>query len=298
MRRLYHQPLSPFCRKIRLVLAEKKIEVELVEERTWERRMDFLRMNPAGQVPVLKIDDLVLADSSAIFEYLEETYPEPPLLPKDPALRAEARRLVAWFDDKFHNEVTANLLYERVNKKLAKSGYPESEKIKAGTRNIKYHLDYIGWLMDHRRWLAGDMLTIADFAAAAQLSCLDYVGDVDWTPQPGPARVVREDQVAPGVPLDPRRPGAGLHPAAALCGPRLLSMDAAGGTRSPRGSRRGRSRRASPPAASARPTRSRRRPGGCAPSSRPGWHGQMRWMAERIGLARRARRRSGPRRAR
>ena len=94
MRRLYHQPLSPFCRKIRLVLAEKKIEVELVEERTWERRMDFLRLNPAGKVPVLKIDDLVLADSTAIFEYLEETDPEPPLLPKDPALRAEARRLV------------------------------------------------------------------------------------------------------------------------------------------------------------------------------------------------------------
>ena len=180
MRRLYHQPLSPFCRKIRLVLAEKKIEVELVEEPTWERRMDFLRLNPAGKVPVLRVDDLVFADSAAIFEYLEEVYPEPALLPRDPALRAEARRLVGWFDDKFHHEVTANLLYERVHKKLAKSGYPESEKIKAGLRNVKYHLDYIGWLMDHRRWLAVDMLTIADFAAAAHLSCLDYVGDVDW----------------------------------------------------------------------------------------------------------------------
>ena len=180
MRRLYHQPLSPFCRKIRLVLAEKKIEVELVEEPTWDRRMDFLRMNPAGKVPVLRIDGLVLADSNAIFEYLEEVYPEPALLPRDPALRAEARRLVGWFDDKFHDEVTGNLLYERVNKKLAKAGYPESDKIKAGIRNVKYHLDYIGWLMDNRRWLAGDMMTIADFAAAAQLSCLDYVGDVDW----------------------------------------------------------------------------------------------------------------------
>ena len=132
MRRLYHQPLSPFCRKIRLVLAEKKIEVELVEEKPWERRMDFLRLNPAGQVPVLKIDDLVLADSGAIFEYLEETQPDPPLLPKDPALRAEARRLTAWFDDKFHREVTANLLYERVNKKLAKSGYPAEREHQGG----------------------------------------------------------------------------------------------------------------------------------------------------------------------
>lgn len=185
MRRLHHLTLSPFSRKIRLVLAEKKIEVELVEEKPWERRMDFLRMNPAGQVPVLKIDDLVLADSTAIFEYLEETYPDPPLLPGDPAARAEARRLAAWFDDKFHHEVTANLLYERVNKKLAKTGHPESEKIKAGLRNVKYHLDYIGWLIERRRWLAGDRLTIADFAAAAHLSCLDYVGDVDWARSEG-----------------------------------------------------------------------------------------------------------------
>lgn len=185
MRRLYHLPLSPFSRKIRLVLAEKKIEVELVEEKPWERRMDYLRMNPAGKVPLLKIGDLALADSGAIFEYLEETQPDPPLLPRNPADRAEARRLVAWFDDKFHHEVTANLLYERVNKKLMKAGYPESEKIKAGLRNIKYHLDYIGWLIDHRRWLAGDTMTIADFAAAAHLSCLDYVGDVDWSRSAG-----------------------------------------------------------------------------------------------------------------
>ncbi len=185
MRRLYHQPLSPFCRKIRLVLAEKKIEVELVEEKPWERRMDYLRQNPSGKVPMLKIDGLTLADSTAIFEYLEEVYPEKPLLPPDPPGRAEARRLAAWFDDKFHHEVTANLLYERVNKKLAKSGYPESEKIKAGSRNIRYHLDYIDWLIEHRSWLAGDMMTIADFTAAAHLSCLDYTGDIEWSRNPG-----------------------------------------------------------------------------------------------------------------
>ena len=185
MRRLYHMTLSPFCRKIRLVLAEKKIEVELIEEKPWERRMDYLRMNPAGKVPLLRIDDLILADSNAIFEYLEETCPDPALLPRKPADRAEARRLVGWFDDKFHDEVTANLLYERVNKKLMKAGYPESEKIKAGLRNIKYHLDYMEWLLEHRRWLSGDYMTIADFAAAAQLSCLDYVADVDWTRGPG-----------------------------------------------------------------------------------------------------------------
>ncbi|MXU64673.1 FtsZ-binding protein FzlA [Oceanomicrobium pacificus] len=184
MRRLYHMPLSPFCRKVRLVLAEKKIEVELVEERPWEKRMDYLRLNPSGQIPMLRLDGLTLADSSAICEYLDEKYPAPPLLPRNPADRAEARRLAAWFDDKFHHEVTKNLLYERVNKRIAKSGYPDSAAIKAGAKNIKYHIDYIGWLMDQRRWLAGDEMSIADFAAAAQLSALDYINDVDWARSP------------------------------------------------------------------------------------------------------------------
>ena len=118
MFRLYHVPLSPFCRKVRLSLAEKKIEVELIEERYWDKSADFLRRNPAGKLPVLKIDDEILSESAAICEYLEEAYPDKALLPEDPKERFEARRLVSWFDDKFHNEVTSKLLYERVNKKI------------------------------------------------------------------------------------------------------------------------------------------------------------------------------------
>jgi len=180
MARLYHVPLSPFCRKVRLSLAEKKIEVELVEERYWEQDPDFLRRNPAAKVPILKIDRKTMAESGPICEYLEEQYPEPSLMPKSADNRYEVRRLVNWFDDKFQNEVTANLLYERVNKKITKSGYPDSKNIKLGTQKVKYHLDYMAWLLDHRRWLAGDTMTLADFAAAAHLSCLDYISDVDW----------------------------------------------------------------------------------------------------------------------
>lgn len=180
MNRLFHVPLSPYCRKVRLSLAEKKIEVELVEEKYWEQDADFMRRNPAGKVPVLKLDDLTLAESAPICEYLEEAYPTPSLMPKDPKERFEVRRLVGWFDDKFHNEVTSKLLYERVNKKVMGQGYPDSTNIKAGARRIKFHLDYMGWLLDQRRWLAGNQMTLADFAAAAHLSALDYISDVDW----------------------------------------------------------------------------------------------------------------------
>ncbi len=181
MSRLYHVPLSPFCRKVRLTLAEKRIEVELIEERYWEANPDFLRRNPAGKVPVLRHDGRVLSESQAICEYLDETLPDPPLMPRDPRARFEVRRLCAWFDDKFHNEVTANLLYERVNKKLMGQGYPDSRAIKTGSSKIKYHLDYMGWLLERRRWLAGEDMTLADFTAAAHLSCLDYNSDVDWS---------------------------------------------------------------------------------------------------------------------
>jgi len=180
MARLFHIPLSPFCRKVRLVLAEKKIEVELVEERYWEADPDFLRRNPAGKVPVIRLDGKMMAESTPICEYLEETRPEPALMPSDVDGRYEVRRLVSWFDDKFHNEVTANLLYERVNKKVTGEGYPDSRNVKAGAKAIKYHLDYMDWLLDHRRWLAGDAMSLADFTAAAHLSSLDYISDVDW----------------------------------------------------------------------------------------------------------------------
>ncbi|MGI3164294.1 FtsZ-binding protein FzlA [Pseudooceanicola sp. 200-1SW] len=177
---LYHVPLSPFCRKVRLSLAEKKIAVELIEERYWEKDTDFLRRNPAGKVPVLRLDGHALAESAAICEYLEELYPDPSLMPADPLARHEVRRLVSWFDDKFHHEVTTKLLYERVNKKLTGQGFPNSTNVMAGLRAIKFHIDYMGWLLDHRRWLAGDRMSLADFAAAAHLSSLDYISDVDW----------------------------------------------------------------------------------------------------------------------
>ena len=158
--------------------------MELIEEKFWDKRLQFLNMNHAGAVPVFAENETILSDSSAIFEYLEETHSEPALLPKSPNERAEARRLSYWFDDKFHKEVTENLLYERVYKKITHGGYPNSEKIKMGIKNLKFHLNYVSWLFEERKWLAGDEMSIADFSASAHLSSLDYINDVDWSSFP------------------------------------------------------------------------------------------------------------------
>ncbi|MEX2617523.1 MAG: glutathione S-transferase family protein [Alphaproteobacteria bacterium] len=181
MHLLYHLWLSPFSRKVRLVLGEKGLDVTLKVEKVWERRDEFLALNPTGEVPVLlDPDGMVLADSWAISEYLDETHPEPPLLGRTPAMRAETRRLVAWFDNKFYEEVTVNLVDEKIMKRFLGLGEPNSAAIRAGNHNIHYHLDYIGYLTERRRWIAGDELTLADIAAASHLSCVDYLGDVPW----------------------------------------------------------------------------------------------------------------------
>ncbi|MBK0400568.1 glutathione S-transferase family protein [Limibaculum sp. M0105] len=185
MHRLYHLPLSPFCRKVRLVLAEKRVEAELIEERPWDRRLDFLRMNPAGKVPVfVTTEGRVLAESAAICDYLEAIMTEPELMPRDAVQRAEVLRLIGWFDDKFYREVTENLLFERVTKRLARLGYPDGACLKAGSQNIRIHLDYMTYLLEGHNWIAGPRMTLADITAAAHLSCLDYCGDVPWEDYP------------------------------------------------------------------------------------------------------------------
>ena len=180
MKKLYHFSLSPFCRKIRLIIGEKKIDVELIEEKFWEKRVQFIKINHAGEVPVYVENLLTISDSNAIFEYLEEKYNDPPLLPDNFELRAECRRLSNWFDFKFHKEVTERVLYERVYKKIMKRGYPRSEIIKSGLKNLKFHLNYLNWLLEKRKWIACDFLTISDFTVASHLSSLDYISDVNW----------------------------------------------------------------------------------------------------------------------
>jgi glutathione S-transferase len=191
---LFHHPFCPHSRFVRLALDELALIPRLVEELTWERRTEFLKLNPAGTTPVLLEDGMPpIPGAAVIAEYLNETYldetrggklPQQRLMPPEPSARIEVRRLMSWFNDKFFAEVSGPIVTERVYKRFVPpaqgGGSPDSETLRAARGNIKYHLAYIGWLVRSRDWLAGADLTYADLAAAAHLSAADYLGDVPW----------------------------------------------------------------------------------------------------------------------
>lgn len=183
MWQLYQFPLCPFSRKVRLLLSEKSIGYELWRENPWEGRDEFYAMNPAGRTPVLHDPEkgLTLSDSRAICEYLEETVDKNPMINGTAAMRAEIRRLVALFDENFFADVTEPLLNERMKKRLFLKLSPDSRALRDAMRLAHDHLDYIDYLLDHRPWLAGATMSLADLAAAAQISVADYLGGIDWS---------------------------------------------------------------------------------------------------------------------
>src|SRR5918912_3542463 len=145
MLRLHHHAFDPFSRAVRLSLAEQGLEAELVEERPWERRREFLAMNPAGTLPVLVHDGFAVCGSYAIHEYVDETWGASlggrRLMPGTRQARAEARRLLDWFDRKFYDEVTCNLVHEKVFKRYLTrglNGAPDAGVLHAGRTNIRH----------------------------------------------------------------------------------------------------------------------------------------------------------------
>ncbi len=182
MWQLYQFPLCPFSRKVRLLLGEKGIGYDLVRESPWARRDEFLDMNPTGQTPVMVEPNkgVVLIDSMAICEFFEETVDKAAMINGTAANRAETRRLVAWFDTQFYRDITALLLQERMEKRIVHRAAPDAKALREAMKAAVGHLDYTDFLLDHRTWLGGATMGLADLAAAAQISVADYLGGIDW----------------------------------------------------------------------------------------------------------------------
>lgn len=177
---LVHHPISPFARKIRLQMSEKKMLFVLREEEPWRLSEEVYKLNPSGELPIFLNDGKVISGNYAISEYLEEIKTDVPLLYGNAEDKAEIRRLIDWFDNKFYKDVYRNLVYEKVHKRFAAGLAPDSKILKIGLNNLNYHLEYIEWLLEQRQYLATETISLADLAAAAQISVVDYLGGIPW----------------------------------------------------------------------------------------------------------------------
>jgi len=208
--KLIHFKLCPSSRAVRLLLGEFALRYELEEVRPWAIPSRVLALNPAASLPVLQRDDgTCLSGLIPILEFLGDAQTQGraltsvlpavavdpdrsaanralALFPGDLEDRAEVRRMVDWFAFKCDREVTQEFLYEKVRAALdpATAAAPNARLLRAARSNLRYHLSYLGFLADQRRWLAGDRITAADFVGAAHVSVIDFVGEVAWSETP------------------------------------------------------------------------------------------------------------------
>ena len=181
MRRLYHFELCPFSRQIRILLHEKRLSYQLTVEKFWNSNEHFLHLNPASTVPVLQDDKLTVVESYPIINYLDECYTDVMLIGEDVKARNENRRLICWFNQKFYQEVTGYIIAEKVIGYYKQNHAPKSEIIRLAKSNLYKHLDYITSLLEKRNYLGGDKFSMADIAAAAHISVLDFLNDMLWS---------------------------------------------------------------------------------------------------------------------
>jgi glutathione S-transferase len=191
--KLYHHTICPFSRLLRCVLFEKNIDVKLIQEPFWERRSEFLQLNPFGQTPTIIHSESKFAISTiwVILEFLDEIESynsnnniinnNESVFGNTPETRAYNRFLLEWFCNKFYNEVTKYILNEKIIKTITRGGAPNSEAIRIAKKNLSYHIDYINYLLDDNKYITNDIcVNVVDYAVASQISILDYVGDVLW----------------------------------------------------------------------------------------------------------------------
>ena len=144
-RTLYDAARCPFCARVRIVLAEKRIPYEAVAIDLGDRPGWLYEKNPLGKVPVLEEETFVLPESAVIDEYLDERYPEPPLLPVDPGERAGVRLAVHRFDDALGDDYYAYRRGDRnrLDERLAALEFP------AGRFSLA-EISYVPWILRAR----------------------------------------------------------------------------------------------------------------------------------------------------
>lgn len=183
MTKLLHHKLDPSSRLIRLIFAEYDHKIDLEEASPYKSSQNLIEIDPIANVPLL-IEEKTspIIGSLAIVHHIEDIYQQEhnSLIPKNAAERAEMWRLFEWVMGKFNDEVSRYFLEEKIGKREQKIGAPDPKVLRAARVNLIEHEKYFAYLFETRNWFAGKDLTLADFALGAHLSCLDYLGEIDW----------------------------------------------------------------------------------------------------------------------
>jgi len=185
MQILYHYPLCPLSRQVRLILKELNVTFSLIKEDYWLRTEQFLKFNPSAELPILvEPFNIVIPGVYPLIEYINDQYPSNNLIDSAPEKAAEVRRLLSWFNNKFYAEVTKIFIDEKLIRLLTNSGSPRTDFLRIAKTNLHHHMAYIMELLGERTWIAYDRMSFADFAAASHLSVLDYFGEIIWEQYP------------------------------------------------------------------------------------------------------------------
>jgi glutathione S-transferase len=154
MIKLYDFKSSPNCQRVKVVLAEKNLPYEIVPvdlNKKEQKAPEYLKLNPYGKVPVMTDDGTVLYESLIINEYLEEKYPTPALLPKDPAKKARARILTDYGMAHFDSP------YQKLRMELMKDAKEQSQPIiDAAKLDLKKLLQRFEEQLGDQQYLLGD----------------------------------------------------------------------------------------------------------------------------------------------
>jgi glutathione S-transferase len=190
MLKLHGALLSPFVRKVRIVLAEKDIPYDLVPANPFAKSPEFLKLSPLGRIPALEDEQgRSLADSSVIAEYLEERFPEPALFPSDPYDRARVRWFDEYADGGMGPSLTGQIFFQRViNAKLMKNA-PDEQLVTSALAEIPTYFAYLEGQLDGGEHLVAGRFTLADVSVLCQLVNVGHAGvTVDTTTYPALAR--------------------------------------------------------------------------------------------------------------
>jgi glutathione S-transferase len=165
--------------------AEYGAPLDMEQISPWKREAEFMAVSPAATLPVI-VDEGVpaIVGPLAAIHFIEQQYAPASvagLIPVDCVMQAEMWRLLEWVLFKLNDEVTRYVLEEKIGKRERREGTPDTSALRAAKINLGEHLHYFDWILGSRTWTAGEEMSLSDFALAAHLSTLDYLGDMDWS---------------------------------------------------------------------------------------------------------------------